>query len=310
MILYNRKPNYLSRRMKKLKKTKKYHIKKKTKKVMAVKKTVKVYKQRRKITKIPSVVIDTPVKLPRKRRTKNGAKRKYFDQSVEDAIILYNNTEDIALREEIFNTKILHALQKLVECVLNTFKFSYFETGPVDVQRECLSHIVANMHKFDPTRVSKVDPTKKAKAFAYFSIIAKHYLILLNNTNYKKFNQNVEISDDRDEHTVQLQSHDKHYAKQEMSDFIQLIIRFWENNVDKIFSKQRDRDIANAVVELIRNSNNISIFNKKAIYLFIREIAQVNTQMITKILNRMKTYHEKMRLSYQNYGTVETELSI
>ena len=103
---------------------------------------------------------------------------------------------------------------------------------------------------------------------------------------------------------------DKHYAKQEMSDFIQLIIRFWENNVDKIFSKQRDRDIANAVVELIRNSNNISIFNKKAIYLFIREIAQVNTQMITKILNRMKTYHEKMRLSYQNYGTVETELSI
>jgi hypothetical protein len=247
-----------------------------------------------------------PIKLPRKRRSKNVS-RMYFTQETEDAIILYNKTEDSAIREQIFRDKILQPFQKLVENVFNTFKFSYFETGPQDVQKECLTHLVANMHKFDPTRCSKANPKKKTTAFAYFSIIAKHYLILLNNTNYKKFNQNIEISEERDENTVQLQQDDKYYAQQELTDFIRLVIDFWEKNVGKIFTKQRDLNIANAVVELFRKSDCIEAFNKKALYLYIREIASCKTQQITKVINRMKQYHDTIQKSYVEHGTVNTE---
>ena len=249
---------------------------------------------------------ETPIKLPRKRRTANVS-RMYFTQETEDAIVLYNLTEDLAVREQIFRDKILQPFQKLVENVFNTFKFSYFETGPQDVQKECLTHLVANMHKYDPTRCSKSDPKKKTRAFAYFSIIAKHYLILLNNTNYKKFNQNVEISEERDENTAQLQQDDKYYAQQELSDFIKLIIDFWEKNVNKIFTKQRDLNIANAVVELFRNSERIDAFNKKALYLYIREIASCKTQQITKVINRMKQYHDTIQKSYVEHGTINTD---
>jgi hypothetical protein len=249
---------------------------------------------------------ETSVKLPRKRRTKNVS-RMYFTQETEDAIVLYNKTEDSAIREQIFREKILQPFQKLVENVFNTFKFSYFETGPQDVQKECLTHLVANMHKFDPTRTSRADPKKRTRAFAYFSIIAKHYLILLNNTNYKKFNQNVEISEERDENTVQLQQDDKYYAQQELTDFIKLIIDFWEKNVNKIFTKQRDLNIANAVVELFRNSDRIDAFNKKALYLYIREIASCKTQQITKVINRMKQYHDNIQKSYIEHGTINTD---
>lgn len=256
---------------------------------------------------VPAVSFPTtPIKLPRKRRTKNVT-RMYFTQETEDAVVLYNNTEDQPTREIIFREKILQPFQKLVENVFNTFKFSYFETGPQDVQKECLTHLVANMHKFDPNRKSKNDPTKKTRAFAYFSIIAKHYLILLNNTNYKKFNQNVEISEERDENTVQLQQEDKYYAQQELTDFIKLIIDFWEKNVNKIFTKQRDLNIANAVVELFRNSERIDAFNKKALYLYIREIASCKTQQITKVINRMKQYHDNIQKSYMEHGTVNTD---
>lgn len=274
----------------------------------------KVHKRRcRKHPKpVSVVVIDIPPApehtRPRKRRSKNGTNRMYFTQETENAIILYNNTENIETRERIFNDEILYPFQKLVENVLNTFKFSYFETGPLDVQKECLSHLVANMHKFDPTRTSRNDPTKKTRAFAYFSIIAKHYLILLNNTNYKKFLQNVEISDEKDEHTVQLQQCDKYYAQQEISDFIRLIIEFWEKNVDKIFIKQRDLNIANAVVELIRRGENISMFNKKALYLYIREIADCRTQQITKVINRMKPIYNRMKQSYIVDGKLPYEM--
>lgn len=255
----------------------------------------------------PITPIAPEAKKTRRRRSKDGSSRMYFTQDTEDAIVAYNKEENQNIREQIFRDRIHQAFSKLVENVFNTFKFSYFETGPQDVQKECLTHLVANMHKFDPNRTSKLDPTKKSKAFAYFSIIAKHYLILLNNTNYKKFNQNVEISEERDEHTVQLQQHDKYYAQQEMSDFIRLVVEFWEKNVDKIFTKQRDLNIANAVVELFRNSERIDAYNKKALYLYIREMAMCKTQQITKVINRMKQYHDNIQRSYQESGDVNTD---
>ncbi len=284
------------------KKSNKNHLRKK---IVLVKK----YPRRNKKTKSISIsainILSAPEHTrPRKRRSKNGTGRMYFTNDTEQAIIRYNNTENIEIRELIFNSEILHPFQKLVENVLNTFKFSYFETGPQDVQKECLSHLVANMHKFDPTRCSKTDPKKKATAFAYFSIIAKHYFILLNNTNYKKFNQNVEISEDKDEHTIQLQQHDKYYAHQELSDFIRLMIEFWEKNIDKIFIKQRDVNIANAVIELFRKSNSISLYNKKALYLYIREMAECKTQQITKVINRMRLYQNNIYISYRDDGNI------
>jgi hypothetical protein len=163
------------------------------------------------------------------------------------------------------------------------------------------------MHKFDPNRMSRNDPNKKTRAFAYFSIIAKHYLILLNNTNYKKFNQNVEISEERDENTIQLQQDDKYYAQRELNDFIKLVIDFWEKNLDEIFTKQRDLNIANAVIELFRNSDRIDAFNKKALYLYIREIASCKTQQITKVINRMKQYQDNLQRSYVEHGSINTD---
>ena len=67
---------------------------------------------------------------------------------------------------------------KLAENIINTYKFSYFDYGFNDLQDEVVSNLVINMHKFDET--------KGSKAFSYFSVVAKNYLILNNNANYKK----------------------------------------------------------------------------------------------------------------------------
>lgn len=288
------------KRILKLKKIVRKKVLKSSKKKMAKRIAARIVK----VLDIPSVQ-PSEVK-PRKRRSKNVS-RMYFTQETEDAIIAYNKETDLDIRNAIFQEKIHHPFQKLVENVYNTFKFSYFETGPQDVQKECLTHLVSNMHKFDPTRQSKADPKRKTKAFAYFSIIAKHYLILLNNTNYTRFNKHSEISDEKDENTVQLQQDDKYYAQQEMSDFIRLIIEFWDNNINKIFTKQRDLNIANAVVELFRKSDRIDAYNKKALYLYIREMALCKTQQITKVINKMKQYHDTIQKSYSENGDIDTE---
>ena len=256
------------------------------------------YKKRTKKVEIPPLILPI-IKEKRSRKSHNtSTDRMYFTQETENSIIEYNGSTDIQIREDIYNNKIKRPFEKLVENIFNTFKFSYFETGPLDVQKETVSHLVSNIHKYEPI---------KGKAFAYFSIVAKHYLIALNNSTYKRRNQHVEIGEEHDEHTVQLQTEDKHHKEAEMKEFMNLMILFWENNVGKIFTKQRDLDIANAVIELFRRSDRIDAFNKKALYLYIREISSCKTQQITKVINKMKQYQTNISHSYMNIGSINTE---
>ena len=292
----------------KLKKPKMFkRLSKKLKIAKSFKKKIKIHKTPKIVNEeqiVPIVNAAKKIRKPRKITSVNSPLM-YFTDDTQQAIINYNATDDQELKNKIYVEHIHFPFSKLVENIFNTFKFSYFETSQFDVQKECLSHLVANIHKFDPTRKSKKYPLRKAKAFAYFSIVAKHFLILLNNNNYKKFNQNVEIGEDHEEHTVQLQQVDKHHAQQEMNDFMRLMVEYFEKNANKIFPKKKDVNIANAIVELLRNSNRIDIFNKKTLYLYIREISDCKTQNITKILTKMKQHYHNISNCYKNTGLVD-----
>lgn len=259
------------------------------------------------IVELPKV--EVPVAKPKKKR--KASSKMYFTQDTEDAIIKYNNESNSDVREELYREKIEYPLQKLVENVFNRFGFTYFRTSPHEVQREALAHLVANLGKYDPNRVSKLSKKgKKSKAFSYFSVIAKNWFILLNNNNYKEFQTHIEISEERGENTVQLQHTDKHHTQTETDEFMNLTIQFWEENVSKIFNKQRDLDIANAVIELLRNSQRIDAFNKKALYLYIRDMSNCKTQQITKVINKMKQYHKNNYRIYLNTGVISTSLHV
>jgi len=271
------------------KKLKSVKVKKHSKKSMRLTPVVE-----KKVEKVPTVETAPVVSVEKEK--KPSVNKMYFTSETEQAIIDYNLEQDQEKRNTIYNEKIKYAFEKLVENVFNTFKFTYFDTSPIDVQKDVVGFLVSVLHKFDAN--------KGSKAYSYFSVVAKHYLIALNNGNYKRFNQHVDISEEKDENTVQLQSEDKHYKNSENTEFMNLMVKFWENNVNKIFTKQRDLDIANAVIELFRNSDRIEAYNKKALYLYIREIAECKTQQITKVINKMKQYQNTVSMSYMNEGKV------
>jgi len=231
----------------------------------------------------------------KKRRGRNKKEKIYFSKKTEDAIIEYNNEEDEVRRNEIYETKIKFSFDKLVENIFNTFKFTYFDNSPLEIQKETVSHLVTNIHKFQ---------AGKGKAFSYFSIVAKNYLIFHNNNNYKKFNQHVDISETPSESSVCLQTEDAHHKDIQTQEFMKLIVNYWEANITKIFNKQKDLNIAYAVIELFRNCERIENFNKKTLYLYIRELSNCKTQQITKVINKMKTYQNLVMRNYSNRGTL------
>jgi hypothetical protein len=209
--------------------------------------------------------------------------------------VAYNTTTDSREKDRIYNEKIQYAFFKIAENVYNTFKFSYADVSPEEIQKQAISHMVANIDKYEKG---------KGKAYSYFSIVAKNWFILDNNTTYKRFKKHVEICDhpgDAGEFVVEPE-HEK--QESETREFIQLMVDYWDKNVSKLFTKDRDLKIANAVVEIFRNADRIDVFNKKALYLYIREIADCQTQHITKIINKMKSTQFGIKSQYLNTGTI------
>ena len=222
----------------------------------------------------------------------------YFTKDTENGIVAYNNTTDRAEKDRIYNTIIRHAFEKIAENVYNTYKFSYADVSPLEVQKQAISHMVANIDKYEPG---------KGKAFSYFSIVAKHWFILDNNNTYRRFKRHVEICEhpgDAGEFVIEPEHQKK---DNETREFIKLMVEFWDKSIDKYFSKERDRKIARAVIDIFRLSDRIDVFNKKALYLYIREISGCQTQHITKVVNKMKYAQKNITNEYQAKGTVTGE---
>ena len=228
-----------------------------------------------------------------KKAQKKRQKRNYFTQETEDAIVLYNKTKSSKKRSKIYQDKIHFAFFKLTQNIIHTFKFYYFDVSSEDVKNEVVSFLVMNMHKFQ---------AGKGKAFSYFSIVAKNYLILHNNNNYKKMK--MQDSVDVLDHKKPYKSTNPDHLFEE--EFIIQMLEYWENNLTNVFRRQKDIHVADAVLEIFRRRKNIENFNKKALYILIREMTGSNTQHITRIVNVMKKYHYRMFQEFHSTGEIDT----
>jgi len=232
----------------------------------------------------------TPVKK------KKTPKNYYFNQTTENAIVRYNKTDDSMLKNRIYNEHISYPFDKLAENIIHTFKFYYFDVPSEQVKHEVVSFLVMNMHKFKEG---------KGKAFSYFSIVAKNYLILHNNKNYK----NYKIHDKMDvlDYGSNIKDQQKRYDVAEFNrEYVDQMLDYWENNLTNIFRRQKDILVADAVLEMFRRRENIENFNKKALYILIREMTGSKTQHITRIVNVMKKYNTGLMKEFQNTGQLDT----
>jgi hypothetical protein len=226
---------------------------------------------------------------PRKKKSKI-----YFGTPAQDAIVEYNASTDPKERNKIYKERIQFPFEKLAENIMNTFKFSYFDVPKIDIQNEVVSVLIQKIHMFKPD---------KGRAFSYFSIVAKNHLILQNNGNYKRYKKTELLS----KMPVSWNPEDNFYQDQvgsEYNEFKDLMLQYWDKNLTKVFSKKRDIQIADAILELFRRSQFIENFNKKHLYLLIREMTDCKTHYITKVVNVMKTHQKKMLNEYLDYGSV------
>ena len=231
---------------------------------------------------------------PRKKKSKI-----YFGTPAQDAIVEYNASTIPSERNKIYKERIQFPFEKLAENIMNTFKFSYFDVPKIDIQNEVVSVLIQKIHMYKPD---------KGRAFSYFSIVAKNHLILQNNGNYKRYKKTALLSQMPESWNPEDNFHSDQQGE-EFSEFKELMLEYWDKHLTIVFTKKRDIQIADAILELFRRSQYIENFNKKHLYLLIREMTDCKTHYITKVVNIMKTHQKKMLNDYLDFGEISNDSS-
>ena len=225
--------------------------------------------------------------MPRKRKNK-----RYFTKITEIAINAYNNCDNQHLKNKIYNRFIHYPFDKLSENVIHTYKTYYFDDPYEDVKANVVAFLNEKIDRFNGAN---------GRAFSYFTVVARNYLFNENNKNYErmKSRENIDAIDLNRNITNEV-IHQQ--IQEEKSDFIDHYVDYIDEHLYDLFLKDRDRAIADSINELFRNRIDLYSYNKKALYILIRERTGVDTQYITKVINKMKSIYIELYCEYNQTG--------
>ena len=225
--------------------------------------------------------------MPRKRKSK-----RYFTKITEIAINAYNNCDNQHLKNKIYNRFIHYPFDKLSENVIHTYKTYYFDDPYEDVKANVVAFLNEKIDRFNGAN---------GRAFSYFTVVARNYLFNENNKNYErmKSRENIDAIDLNRNITNEVINQQ---IQEEKSDFIDHYVDYIDEHLYDLFLKDRDRAIADSINELFRNRIDLYSYNKKALYILIRERTGVDTQYITKVINKMKSIYTELYCEYNQTG--------
>ena len=226
---------------------------------------------------------------PRRRRRRSKSGRQYFTKVHEDAIVRFCASTDPKERTELYVNFIQPAFDEMVDKIVFTYKFTTLPNCD-ELRDECKVWLT--------TILDKYDQSKGSKAFSYFSVVTKNWFIHQVKKTSKQRSRELEYENLPSETTL------KYLATYNDYDEIREKEEFWGSLWGEIDSwdvpnlKPNEKKVLEAIRVLLSNSDNIEIFNKKAIYLYMREITGLNTKQIVNNLNKMRIKYRAFKIKW------------
>ena len=230
--------------------------------------------------------------MPRKKNPNSASN--YFNESVEEAIQLYNKAETQDERDRLFRI-IYPAIYKIAEVMYNKVKPTYMDGEMLDIIMDCTCYLTERMFRIK---------AGKGKAFSYFTVCARNYYIFHNTRAYtgvKKtlkldyLNENLDIADDSSKRI------------EEMEDAAKLLAAFvdyMDENKDKFVTSKKGNVVVQAVIDFLRDVDSIEDFNRRNIMNDLTEINgyKVDRHYITKLFNRLQVHYIAFSREWKKTG--------
>jgi hypothetical protein len=226
-----------------------------------------------------------------KERQNKSSANDYFTKDHENAIVDYVNTQDKIQRTRLYIDYIEPAFNEMVDKIVFTYKFTTLPN--IDsLRQECKIWLITILDKYDPNSGSK--------AFSYFSVITKNWFI----HKVKKTSEQTRREIDYD-NIMNACEHDNlivyngYIQQRENNEFW---VAFWKEikSWETLELKPNEKRVVEAIKIIMEKPDAIEIFNKKAIYFYIREITGLNTKQVVNNLNRIRIRYKAFKSSWND----------
>lgn len=227
-----------------------------------------------------------------KRKKKSNV---YFTKITDLAITAYNSVEeDRVKREKIYRRFIYPAFMKLAENLINKVKPTYIDSSFVDLQTDLVTYLTERLNKFKPD---------SGKAYSYYTRTSFNYLIAENQKAYAKLKADTMELDIDEQRNIITEIHNDE-MRETLKYFMDAYIEYCYDNLNYIFTNGTDIHVADSILHIFETRENIEDFNKKALYIFIRERTGLETSNITRVIKTLKQIYTDKFLEYEQSNFV------
>lgn len=215
----------------------------------------------------------------------------YFTADHEAAILKFCKSDNHAEKEVLYVDWIQPAFNQMVDKIVFSYKFTNLPNID-ELRMECKVWLTTILDKYDPDRGSK--------AFSYFSVITKNWFIHKVKKNTKRLQREVPYEEAELELETSFVDPGDKYYKERVSQ------EFWKNLWTEIeswdidYEKEAEKKVYEAVKIILSSVDDIEIFNKKAIYLYLRELTGMNTKQVVTHLNKMRAKYRDFKKDWDD----------
>jgi hypothetical protein len=229
-----------------------------------------------------------------KKKTK---KKPYFGKDAHNAIVKYQNNDCREEKNKIYYEEIKPSFEKLAENLIFIHGFSSSKEDFHIIKSDCVSFLYEILEKFDPS--------KGSKAFSYFNICAKHYLIIQSKKKSKNRNRNVSI-DDENLNSLEKEMIENYQVIPSQEDII--ILREDKSTLKEILSlidircsNKNEKLCAKAIIAVFEKIEELDFLNKRAIFVYLRELSGLNAKQLSIAMSNLRKYYREIVKSNDKY---------
>jgi len=236
-----------------------------------------------------------------KRSESKRKKKLYFGKEAHNAIIAYQSTDCRKEKEKIYEKQIRQSFHKLVENLIFIHSCARDPASFQNLKFDCVTFLYETLEKFDPARGSK--------AFSYFNVCAKNFLIIQSNKKNKNDRRSVSFDDyanlsATDKRSIEIYS----YMPSPESILIQKEDRDRMFQVLKIITgkinNENEKLCIHAVTKLFKDIDSLELLNKRAVFVYLREISGLNPKQLSVAMSSVRKHFREIVKNNDEYKSM------
>ena len=225
------------------------------------------------------------------KKKKKKKKNYYFGMDVQRKIVEYQITDCPAKKEKIYEEFISPAFTELVHSLVSVYGFKASNEDIAHLKSDCVSFLYETIYKWSPD--------KKSKAFSYFNVVAKNWLTIQSRRLLKNLRRSAYIDDPHAlTSSEKSELFDREYVDPEVAlresierfDKILEMITYIEGHL----KDEKDIKCCYAIKKVFNSIEDLEFFNKRAIFVYLREISGLNSTELSSSLSSIRKIYRKV----------------